>query len=64
MADPNLIIVSVMGRSDLHCSGTKLHVDDNGVRDDWDFAVNKRMNGQFSVKMLQVVYTADARRGS
>jgi len=62
MTDPNLIIISVMGRSNLHSSGTELHVDDNGVCDDWDSAVDERMDSEFSVKMLGVVRTSDTSR--
>lgn len=59
MTDSNLIIISVMGRSNLHSSGTEFHVNDNGVRDDWDSAVDERMDGEFSVKMLRVVRTSN-----
>ena len=52
MTDSNLIIISIMCRGNLDSSSTELHVDNNGVRDDWDSAVDERMNGKFSVKML------------
>jgi hypothetical protein len=63
MTDSNLIIVSVMGRSNLHGSGTELHVDDNRVRDDWDSAIDERMDGEFSVKMLRVVRMSNGEKG-
>lgn len=53
MTDSNLIIVSVMGRGDLHSSSPEFHVDDNGVGDDGDSAVNERMDREFSVEVLQ-----------
>ena len=52
MTYSNLIIVSVMGRSNLHSSSTELHIDDNRVGDYWDSTINERMDGEFSVKML------------
>ena len=55
VTDSNLIIVSIMRRGNLDSSSTELHVDDNGVRDDWDSAINERMDGEFSMKMLQLV---------
>ena len=64
MTNSDLIIISVMGGSNLHSSGTELHVDDNGVRDDWDSAIDERMDGEFSVKMLRVVRTGNTPRGS
>lgn len=60
MTDPNLIIVSVMGRSNLHSSGAELHVYDNRVRDNWDSAINERMDGEFPAKVLRAVRTSNA----
>jgi len=63
VADSNLIIVSIVRRGNLDSSSTELHVDDDGVRDYWDSAVNERMDGKFSVKMLQLVGTGSAETG-
>ena len=63
MTDPNLIIVSIVCRGNLDSSSTELHVDDDGVRDDWNSAINERMDGKFSVKMLRLGETSDAKRG-
>lgn len=62
MTDSNFIIVSVMGRGNLHSSGTEFHVDNNGVRDNWYSAVNERMDCKFSVKVLQIVLINDMQR--
>jgi len=64
ITNSNLIIISVMGGSNLHSSGTELHVDDNGVRDDWESAIDERMDGEFSVKVLRAVRTSNTPRGS
>jgi len=64
MTNSNLVIIPVMGGGNLHSSGAELHVDDNGVRDDWDPAIDERMDGEFSVKMLRVVRTSNTPRGS
>jgi len=63
VTDSNLIIVSIMRRGNLDGSSTELHVDDNRVRDDWDSAINERMGGKFSVKMLQHVGTNNTEMG-
>ena len=63
VADPDLIIVSIMRRSDFNSSGAELHVDNNRICDDWNSAIDERVDGKFSVKMLQAVGTSDARRG-
>lgn len=52
MTDSNLIIISVVGRGDLHSSGTEFHVNNNGVRDDRYSAINERMDCEFSVEVL------------
>jgi len=61
---PSLIIVSVMGGSNLHSPGTELHVDDNRVGDNWYSAVNERVDGKFSVKMLRAVRRSNTQKGS
>jgi len=63
MTDPNLIIVSIVRGGNLDSASTKLHVDNNGVRDDWDSAIDERMEGKFSVKVLQLVQASNAGRG-
>ena len=57
MADSNLVIVSIMSRSNLNSSGTELHVDNDRVGDNRESAINKRVDSKFSVKVLQVVRT-------
>ena len=64
MADSNLIIVSIMRRGDLDSASAEIHVNDNGVHDDWDSAINERVDGKFSVKMLQVVQITNSEMGS
>lgn len=64
MTDSNFIIVSVVRRGDLNGTGTKLHVDDNRVRDDRNSAVDERVDGEFSVKMLQLVQTSNTETDS
>ena len=64
MTDSNLIIVSIVRGGNLDSAGTELHVHDNGVRDDWDSAINERMNGKFSMKVLQPVKTTSTKKGS
>jgi hypothetical protein len=64
MTDSNFIIVSVVRGGNLNGTGTKLHVDDNRVRDDWNSAVDERVDGEFSVKMLQLVQTSNTETGS
>jgi len=63
MTDSNFIIVSIVRRGNLDSSSAELHVDDNGVRDDWDSTINERMGGKFSVKMLQLVETSSTEKG-
>lgn len=63
MTDSNLVVVSVMCRGNLDSSGTKLHVNNDRVRDDWDSAMNERVDGVFSVKMLRLVQTGNTKRG-
>ena len=57
MADSNLVIVSIMSRSNLNSSGTELHVDNDRVGDNRESAINERVDSKFSVKVLQVVRT-------
>ena len=57
MADSNLVIVSIMSRSNLNSSGTELHVDNDRVGDNRESAINERVDSKFSVKVLRVVRT-------
>ena len=55
MADSDFIIVPIMRRRDLDSPGTELHVDDDRIHNDWDSAINERVDGKFSVEMLRLV---------
>ena len=48
----NFVIVRVMRGRDLDSTGTKLHVDDDGVSDDRYSAIHEWMEDEFAVQML------------
>jgi len=62
MTGSDLIIISIVRRSNFDSSGAEFHVDDNGVRDNWDSPIDERVGGEFSVKVLQFVQTSNAKR--
>jgi hypothetical protein len=49
---PNIIIIRIVGRRDLHGTSSKSHVDDNVVRHYWNTTVYERVDGKLAVKML------------
>ena len=52
VTDSDLVIVPIMCGGDLDGSGAELHIDDYRVGDYRDSAIDERMDGKFSVKML------------
>jgi hypothetical protein len=48
----NIIIVGIVGGSDLHGTGPERHVDDNVIRHYWDTTVHERMDSKLAVKVL------------
>lgn len=54
MTDPNFIIVSIVRGGNLYSSSAEFHVYDDRVRDNWESAIDERVDSEFSVKMLQM----------
>src|SRR5690606_19726289 len=48
----SFVIVGVVCRGDLDSTSTEFHVDDDGVCDDRDASIDKRMDNVFSMEML------------
>ena len=48
----SFVIVGVVCRGDLDGTSTEFHVDDDGVCDDRDASIDKRMDNVFSMEML------------
>lgn len=61
MTDPDFVIVPIMGGSDLYSSSAEFHVDDDGVRDNRESAIDERVDSEFSVKVLQRIQQATHR---
>ena len=45
----NFVVVRIVSGRDLHGSRSKLHIDDDRIRNDWQAAVDERMGGKFTV---------------
>lgn len=52
MSYPNVIIVRIVGRRDLHGTSSKSHVDNNVIRHYWDTTVYEGVDSKLAVKML------------
>jgi hypothetical protein len=62
MTDSNFVVVSIMCRSNLDSSRTELHVDDYRVRDNRESAIDKWVDGKFTMKVLQIIQTGSTQR--
>ena len=49
---PDIIIIRIVGRRDLHGTSSKSHVDDNVVRHNWNTTVYEGVDGKLAVKVL------------
>jgi hypothetical protein len=47
-----LVIVRIMSWGDLHGTGTKVHVDGDGVGDDGNAAVDERVHSELAMEVL------------
>ena len=52
MSYPDIVIIRIMGRRDLHGTSSKGHVDDNAIRHYWNTTVYEGMDGKLAVKVL------------
>ena len=57
MTDSNLVVISIMCRSDLDSSRAELHVNNYRVRDNRESAIDKRVDGKFTMKVLQISHS-------
>lgn len=56
MPHSNFVIVYVVGGRNFHCSCPKVHVDCDGVRHDWEAAVDEWVEDKFAMKMLRIKF--------
>ena len=49
MPHTNFVVVGIVSGRDLHGSGSKLHINNDRIGNDWQAAVDERMDGKFTV---------------